>query len=82
MMLSDVPNLFFSMGYFNASWTLRVEVTCRYVGRLLNFMDRQSYSHCVPRAPADVKAKDQPAMTSGYVLRNFKNMPKESAADP
>jgi len=82
MMLNDVPNLFFSMGYFNASWTLRVELTCRYVGRLLNFMDRQRYCVCVPRAPSDFKSKDQPALTSGYVLRNFQNMPKEGLAEP
>ena len=36
---SDVPNLASSFGYINASWTLRADLTCEYVCRLLNHMD-------------------------------------------
>ena len=40
MMLSGVPNLAVSLGYTNASWTLKCDLTCEYVCRLLNHMDR------------------------------------------
>ena len=41
MMLSGVPNLAISLGYTNASWTLKCDLTCEYVCRLLNHMDEQ-----------------------------------------
>ena len=41
MMLSDVPNVAFTVGYTNASWTLKVDLTCHYVTRLLNHMERR-----------------------------------------
>ena len=53
MMLSDVPNLAFTLGYTNASWTLKADLTCEYVCRLLNHMDAHGYAACVPRANGD-----------------------------
>ena len=41
MMYSDVPNLATATGYTNASWTLKCDLTCEYVCRLLNHMDKQ-----------------------------------------
>ena len=51
MMLSDVPNLAFALGYTNASWTLKADLISEYVCRLLNHMDEHGYRQCVPRAP-------------------------------
>ena len=48
-MLSDVPNLALSFGYTNASWTLKCDLTSRYVCRLLRHMDRKGWAICVPR---------------------------------
>ena len=48
-MYSDVPNLASSFGYTNASWTLKCDLTCEYVCRLLNYMDRHGYTQCTPR---------------------------------
>ena len=42
-MLSGVPNLAFALGYTNASWTLKCDLTCEYVCRLLNHMDEHGY---------------------------------------
>ena len=39
MMLSDVPNFAFTLGYTNASWTLKADLISEYVCRLLNHMD-------------------------------------------
>ena len=43
MMYSDVPNLAAVFGYTNASWTLKADLVCEYVCRLLNHMDRKGF---------------------------------------
>ena len=48
MMLSGVPNFAFTLGYTNASWTLKADLTSEYVCRLLNHMDASGHSRCVP----------------------------------
>ncbi len=48
MMYSDVPNLASAFGYTNASWTLKCDLTCEYVCRLINYMDRHGYRQCMP----------------------------------
>jgi cation diffusion facilitator CzcD-associated flavoprotein CzcO len=83
MMLSDIPNLAFNLGYSNASWTLKVDLTCEYVCRLLNHMDENGYTRCVPRANG-TEPSDQPlvTLTSGYVMRALDRLPKQGPADP
>ena len=49
MMYSDVPNLASVFGYTNASWTLKADLVCEYVCRLINHMDRGGYRQCTPR---------------------------------
>ena len=49
MMLEGVPNLAVAIGYTNASWTLKCDLTCDYVCRLLNYMHERGLSECVPR---------------------------------
>jgi cation diffusion facilitator CzcD-associated flavoprotein CzcO len=44
MMFSDVPNLAVALGYTNASWMLKCELTAQYVCCLLNHMDAQGYA--------------------------------------
>ena len=48
MMYSGVPNLAVSMGYTNASWTLKCDLTCEYVCRLLNHMRTHGLRQCTP----------------------------------
>merc|ERR1719498_1101637 len=71
MMLSDVPNCAFVMGYTNSSWTLRAELVCDRVGRLLSMMDDKGYKQCCPRRESCVE--EAPGgfgdLTSGYVAR-------------
>src|SRR3954451_3006161 len=42
MMLSGVPNFAFAIGYVNASWTLKVDLVCEHMIRLLDHMDRRA----------------------------------------
>ena len=83
MMMSDVPNLAWSMGYTNASWTLKCDLTCGYVCRLLNYMDRHGFEIAVPRTgagdPGDLPMMD---LTSGYVQRAMHLFPKQGEAAP
>jgi monooxygenase len=83
MMLSGVPNFAFVMGYTNASWTLKADLACGYVCRLLEHMDATGTARCTPRyreaAPADEPFLD---FSSGYVQRALHRFPKQGAVAP
>jgi monooxygenase len=83
MMYSDVPNLASAFGYTNASWTLKCDLTCEYVCRLLNHMERHGYMQCVPQN-VDPQIQELPALefTSGYVQRAIAKMPKQGSKRP
>lgn len=83
MMLSDVPNLAVSFGYTNASWTLKCDLTSRYVCRLLNHMDRRGLDICVPRPPAGaVERHPMLDFSSGYVRRAEGSLPRQGPRPP
>ena len=74
MMFSDVPNLAFAIGYTNASWTLKCDLTSEYVCRLLNHMDRHGYAVCTPRVnDPDIGEEAVIDFTSGYVRRALRS---------
>jgi monooxygenase len=83
MMLSGLPNFAFSMGYTNASWTLKSDLVGEYVCRLINHMDKSGTRYCTPVVPAG-GITEEPMMdfTSGYVLRALDQMPKQGSAKP
>jgi len=82
MMGSGVPNLAIAIGYTNASWTLKCELTAEYVCRLINHMDAHGYTHCVPRRGPDVQEEALINFTSGYVQRAVDTMPKQGSKHP
>jgi hypothetical protein len=83
MMYSDVPNMASSFGYTNASWTLKCDLTCEYVCRLINYMDKHGYRQCTPRnTDPDVKQENWLDFTSGYVQRSVAKMPKQGSKRP
>jgi cation diffusion facilitator CzcD-associated flavoprotein CzcO len=83
MMYSDVPNMAAVVGYTNASWTLKADLVCQYVCRLLNHMDRHGFRQCTPRI-------DDPGMerlpwvdfSSSYIQRAIDRFPKQGARRP
>jgi cation diffusion facilitator CzcD-associated flavoprotein CzcO len=83
MMLSGVPNMALSFGYTNASWTLKCDLTCGYVCRLLNYMDAHGYSHCTP-INDDPALEEEPFLdfSSGYVQRSIHLFPKQGSRVP
>jgi hypothetical protein len=83
MMLSGVPNFALTVGYTNASWTLKSDLVARYVCRLLNHMAAQGFASATPRPPAGTEATVPLVdLKSGYVLRSIDKLPKQGAAKP
>lgn len=83
MMYSGVPNLASVFGYTNASWTLKADLVCEYVCRLLNHMDRNGYRQCMPQN-SDPELKEEPWVTfsSGYIQRALPHQPKQGSKRP
>ena len=82
-MISGVPNFAFTIGYTNASWTLKADLVSEYVVRLLRHMGAGGYDTCVP-------VNDDPGITerplldfmAGYVLRSVHEFPKAGSKAP
>ena len=83
MMIEGVPNLALAIGYTNASWTLKCDLTCDYVCRLLNHMRDRGLARCVARN-RDASAAAGPilGLTSGYIQRSAHLLPKQGTEQP
>jgi cation diffusion facilitator CzcD-associated flavoprotein CzcO len=83
VMFGNVPNLALASGYTNASWTLKCDLTCEYVCRLLNHMRAKGYDQCCPR-PHDPDIELEPLLdfTSGYIQRSIDALPKQGPRVP
>lgn len=82
LMLSDIPNFAFVLGYTNASWTLKCELACRYVCRLLNYMAKHGYAQCTPRRDPTVGEEPIVDFTSGYIQRALDHLPRQGSQRP
>jgi len=83
MMLEGVPNLALAVGYTNASWTLKCDLTCDYVTRLLNHMRATGQTACTPvNHDPSVTAQPLLGLTSGYVQRSADRFPKQGSKFP
>ena len=82
MMVSDVPNLAFAIGYTNASWTLKCDLTAQYVCRLIRHMDESGKKTCVARRPARIDEEPLIDFSSGYVRRSIDSLPRQGATVP
>jgi cation diffusion facilitator CzcD-associated flavoprotein CzcO len=83
MMLEGVPNLAVALGYTNASWTLKCDLTCDYVCRLLNHMRTRGQRQCVPVNTDGVVAEGNLlGLNSGYIQRSAHLLPKQGSTYP
>jgi monooxygenase len=82
MMLSGVPNMAFTVGYTNASWTLKADLTSEYVCRLLNHMSAHGYRRCLPEVDPSIHEQPLLDFTSGYVQRSIDQFPKQGSREP
>jgi cation diffusion facilitator CzcD-associated flavoprotein CzcO len=83
MMLEGVPNLAIAIGYTNASWTLKCDLTCQYVTRLLNHLRDHDLRQCTPlNSDPEVTAQPLLGLSSGYVQRSADRFPKQGSRFP
>ena len=82
MMLSGMPNMAFTIGYTNASWTLKADLVSEFVCRVINHMDNNGFAPW-SRAPGQL-VDERPLMdfTPGYVLRALDQLPKQGSRTP
>jgi monooxygenase len=83
MMLSGIPNFAFTIGYTNASWTLKADLVSGFVCRLLGYMEARGYDACVP-VNDDPDVTEQPLLdfSAGYVLRSIDQFPRAGSRAP
>jgi len=81
-MISGVPNFAFAVGYTNASWTLKVDLTSTYVCRMISYLDRHHYREV--RARRDPGVGEIPLLdfSSGYVTRSLPDLPRQGERLP
>ena len=92
VLLEGVPNMAIMFGYTNASWTLKIDMACQYVLRLLNHMHKESYKTVRPQAESEQERVTrqvvmQPdtvlgALSAGYVSRAKDELPKQGDRYP
>jgi len=82
MMLSGVPNFAWTIGYTNASWTLKADLVAEYVCRLLKHMDTAGYASVTPDAAGTTAASPFLDLASGYVKRSLAELPKQGDRAP
>jgi cation diffusion facilitator CzcD-associated flavoprotein CzcO len=83
MMYSDMPNFAVVSGYTNASWTLKADLVCEYVCRLLNHMQKNGLRQCAPRLDdPDMERLPWVDFSSGYIQRAADKFPKQGARRP
>lgn len=82
-LLEDVPNMAWCIGYTNASWTLRADMTAEAVAKLLAYMKSHGYTHAYPHL-GDTPMDEQPTwnLRAGYVLRSPDVLPKSGTHRP
>lgn len=83
MMIQNLPNFAYAIGYTNASWTLKADLTSAYVTRVLRYMDAHQYKSFTPSNVApDVAEAPFMDLASGYIQRAAGQFPKQGSKAP
>eukprot|EP00388_Colpodella_angusta_P037805 GDKK01042564.1.p1 GENE.GDKK01042564.1~~GDKK01042564.1.p1 ORF type:complete len:512 (+),score=101.09 GDKK01042564.1:1-1536(+) len=84
IMLVDVPNLMFVLGYLNASWTLKVDLVSSFIARMIQFMHKNQYKKVTPQIHTDdnLKILNFVDFNSGYLQRSLPIMPRQGDKFP
>ncbi len=81
-MLTGVPNFAVCIGYTNASWTLRADLTSRLVCKVLSYMDRNGFAAVAPRADGPLAERPLLDLASGYIQRSIGDFPRQGDRHP
>ncbi|MEQ9564591.1 MAG: hypothetical protein RLN85_01995 [Pseudomonadales bacterium] len=84
LLIENVPNMAWVFGYVNASWTLKVNISGDYLGRLFKFMKERNLDVVVPRDTGQNKLEEGilDTLSSGYVKRSRNSLPRQGKAYP
>ncbi|AYF74305.1 NAD(P)/FAD-dependent oxidoreductase [Nocardia yunnanensis] len=81
-MLTGVPNFAVCIGYTNASWTLRADLTSRLVCKVLGYMERNGYAAVVPQPQRTLQERPLLDLASGYIQRSIGEFPRQGDRHP
>ncbi|WP_063043865.1 flavin-containing monooxygenase [Nocardia pseudovaccinii] len=82
MLLGGIPNFAFTVGYTNASWTLKADLVSEYVCRMLRYLDEHDYGTFVPQPEPGIEGAPLLNFSAGYVLRALDEFPKAGTRAP
>ena len=83
VMFSNIPNVSWTVGYVNASFTLKSDIASRFVCRMINYMDQNNYKMCLPTPRGNVIAQTSVlGLTSGYIERGRHMLPFQGTRAP
>lgn len=88
VLIEGVPNMAVLFGYTNASWTLKIDLACQYLLRLIGYMNKQGYQVAIPKAQTSNETVQiqadtvMGALSSGYVYRAKEVLPKQGDRYP
>ncbi|MFV8354529.1 flavin-containing monooxygenase [Flavobacterium sp. XS2P14] len=83
LMLSNLPNFFIFVGYTNASWTLKSDLTSEYISRMFFYLEKHQYK-AVQANVVETNLQPVPLLNlnSGYILRAAKTLPSQGNKAP
>jgi cation diffusion facilitator CzcD-associated flavoprotein CzcO len=83
VMYGGLPNFAATFGYTAASWTLKADLTSRYLCRLLNHMAARGAKVATPEL-ADASLATEPLVdfSSGYFQRHLATLPRQGRHRP
>jgi len=81
-MLTGLPNFAIAIGYTNASWTLRADLSSRLVCKVLNEMKRRDAVSVVPVPDRHLEPRPLLGLSSGYIQRALDEMPQQGDSGP
>jgi len=81
-MVTGIPNFAVCIGYTNASWTLRGDLTSRLVCKVLNHMKTRGYASVVPVPDGALKERPLLDLSAGYIQRSIQKFPRAGHRSP
>lgn len=81
-MFSGIPNLAWCIGYTNASWTLRANITWGYVSQFLKVLDSRGYAYGVPTPTVSLDSRPTFDLDAGYIQRAADILPRAGSKRP
>jgi len=83
MMIGGVPNLSYMVGYNNASWTLKADLSAEQTCRIINHMTKRGATQATPVLdPAQMTDDNFFGLKAGYIERALETVPKQGATHP